>query len=322
MSKRTKAWFIATISISLMAFGLIIFAAALAVGGWDLGKLSASRLEPIDQEITDSFSSISIVGDSDNISFVISDDQKCRVEYYNRKNLTYSVSVSDGILSIGLDDTRKWYEHISFFTPSTQLTVYLSKTEYDALSVKSDTGDIDIPCGLGFGDVDISVSTGDISYLSQKSGNVSITVSTGDIYIEGGSFESLTLTASTGDMSIKSTSCSGDIVATTSTGEKEISDTTCKNLTLTADTGKTNLTNTVVSCTVTINADTGDVTLNECDANEIYIETSTGDVTGTLLSEKIFIPITSTGNISVPETLSGGKCKITTSTGDIEISIK
>ena len=37
------------------------------------------------------------------------------------------------------------------------------------------------------------------------------------------------------------------------------------------------------------------------DAAQISIKTSTGDVTGTLLSEKVFITETSTGNISVPK---------------------
>ena len=52
------------------------------------------------------------------------------------------------------------------------------------------------------------------------------------------------------------------------------------------------------------------------------VNTSTGDVNGTLLSEKIFITDTSTGRVSVPKTTSGGKCEITTSTGDINIGIK
>ena len=40
------------------------------------------------------------------------------------------------------------------------------------------------------------------------------------------------------------------------------------------------------------------------------------------LTEKIFIAKTDTGEIKVPETTSGGKCKITTDTGDIKIEIK
>ena len=38
-------------------------------------------------------------------------------------------------------------------------------------------------------------------------------------------------------------------------------------------------------------------------------------------NEKIFIAKASIGDVSVPETTAGGKCKITTDTGDIRISI-
>ena len=80
--------------------------------------------------------------------------------------------------------------------------------------------------------------------------------------------------------------------------------------------------NVVATGTISIKSDTGDVRFEGSDAIEISVKTDTGDVTGTLLSEKVFITETSTGSINVPKTTSGGKCEITTSTGDINISIK
>ena len=41
----------------------------------------------------------------------------------------------------------------------------------------------------------------------------------------------------------------------------------------------------------------------------------------TLLICSIFIAKTNTGDVKVPETTSGGKCEIKTSTGDIKIRI-
>ena len=65
---------------------------------------------------------------------------------------------------------------------------------------------------------------------------------------------------------------------------------------------------------------TGDIKLDKSDAAEIFIKTSTGNVTGTLLTEKVFITQTSTGNIKVPKSIKGGRCEITTSTGNIKIN--
>jgi hypothetical protein len=44
-------------------------------------------------------------------------------------------------------------------------------------------------------------------------------------------------------------------------------------------------------------------------------------VCGTLLSSKVFIIKTDTGDVDVPKSTVGGRCEITTSTGDVEISI-
>ena len=66
---------------------------------------------------------------------------------------------------------------------------------------------------------------------------------------------------------------------------------------------------------------TGDVRFDRCDAASLEIKTGTGDVTGSLCSEKVFIARSDTGHISVPETVNGGKCSITTDTGDIIITL-
>ena len=124
---------------------------------------------------------------------------------------------------------------------------------------------------------------------------------TGDVSIpEGFIFGSIDVTLSTGDVAC-SASANGPVTIKTSTG-----DVTCD------------------ACTagqLRIETSTGDVRLNTCDAESILIKTSTGDVTGTLRSEKVFLVKTSTGKVDVPESGSGGKCEITTSTGDIRIEL-
>ena len=54
----------------------------------------------------------------------------------------------------------------------------------------------------------------------------------------------------------------------------------------------------------------------------IYVETDTGDVRGTILTSKIFFAKSDTGDEDVPETTTGGICRIKTDTGDIKIRIK
>jgi DUF4097 and DUF4098 domain-containing protein YvlB len=106
------------------------------------------------------------------------------------------------------------------------------------------------------------------------------------------------------------------------TGETEITDLTCASLTTTGKTGELYMSNVIASGGFTIKRSTGDVEFEKCDAAELLITTSTGDVEGSLLTDKVFIHNTNTGEVQLPETVTGGKCKITSDTGDIEITIE
>ena len=51
------------------------------------------------------------------------------------------------------------------------------------------------------------------------------------------------------------------------------------------------------------------------------VSTDTGDVTGSLLSAKVFVVTTDTGTVQVPKSTAGGRCEISTDTGDIRITV-
>ena len=85
--------------------------------------------------------------------------------------------------------------------------------------------------------------------------------------------------------------------------------------------GDVSMKNVIAKGSITVKRDTGDVTFNKCDASELDILTDTGDVSGSLLSEKVFIYKTDTGDVNLPGTTTGGTCKRTTDTGDIDIRI-
>ena len=67
---------------------------------------------------------------------------------------------------------------------------------------------------------------------------------------------------------------------------------------------------------------TGDIIFENSDAAQIFVKTDTGNVMGSLVSEKVFITETKTGDVKVPQTTTGGKCEITTNTGNIAIDIQ
>ena len=140
--------------------------------------------------------------------------------------------------------------------------------------------------------------------------------------MEGITAGDLRLKVTTGRVDVTSADVKGDMEVTVSTGKAMLKNISCAGFQTTGSTGRITMENMICREKLTVVRSTGDVTLNGCDAAELEIETNTGNVKGTLLSEKIFFVKTSTGKTEVPETMTGGKCKVTTSTGDVIIQIQ
>ncbi len=320
MSKITKIWLI--IAASFVLVGCIIFGGVMTMLKWDFTKLSTDKYENHNYEIAEKFNTISIMTDTADILFVPSENQKTSVVCHEQKNAKHSVTVQNSKLVIEIVDARKWYEHIGINFGTPKITVYIPQGEYGALFVKSSTGNVEIPKEFKFENIDISESTGNVTNYASASENIIIKTSTGDIRVENVSANTLDLSVSTGGVMVCNVTCEGDVKITVSTGKKNLTNIECKNFVSNGNTGDISLNNVIAAEKFSIERSTGDVKFDGCDAAEIYVETDTGDVRGSLLTDKIFIVQADTGNVDVPKTVTGGKCEITTSTGDINISIK
>lgn len=320
MSKITKIWLI--IAASLVLIGCIVFGGAMTMLKWDFTKLSTVKYETNNYEITEKFKNISIVTDTADILFMPFENQKASVVCHEQKNMKHSVTVKDGTLVIEVVDTRKWYEHIGINFGTPKITVYIPQVEYGALFVKSSTGNVEIPKEFKFENIDISESTGNVTNYASASENIIIKTSTGNIRVENVSANTLDLSVSTGGVTVSNVTCEGDVKIKVSTGKTNLTNIECKNIVSNGNTGAISLKNVIAAENFLIERSTGDVKFDGCDAAEIFVETDTGDVRGSLLADKTFIVQTDTGNVDVPKTATGGKCEITTSTGDINIRIK
>lgn len=355
MTKRSTVF-----SIAVIVIGIVLMTVSLVSCGFDFKSLDSKDYVTNTHEITESFSGISIVSDNADITIVPTDSENASVVAFDRKKMTHEVSVKNGDLTIEIDDERKWYDHVNLFSFSTPaITVYLPLSEYGALSIDTDTGDVTIEKGFTFGGIDIKLSTGDVRCHSSSSDfikidadtsdvfvsdisakDVSISISTGDVDLNRCTFASINSRTSTGDQSASALSIENDFTVEVSTGDTNIEDVDCKSFTSIGSTGEISLKNVTATETLSIERRSGDVDLECCtagylsvktstgdvefdrsDAGEIYAKTSTGDVEGTLLTSKIFITSTNTGKIRVPSSTEGGKCEITTDTGDIEITV-
>ena len=319
MGRNIRLWLIT--AIGFIFIGTIILVGAMLLLKWDFMKFSTVKFQTNTYEINNRFHNISLNADTADISFIPSEDSCCKVVCFEKTNLKHSVTAENGTLNIHKADERKWYEHIGINFRSPKITVYLPAGEYGRLTIQTDTSDTKIAKDFKFESIDITQSTGDLISYASAVESIQIKASTGRITTEGISAKAIHLSTSTGTITASDIICEGDIATKVSTGKTNLTNITCKNLLSDGNTGDAVLNNVIAVEKFSIKRSTGDIKLDGCDAAEIFIITDTGDVRGTLLSDKVFIAQTDTGHVDVPKSVSGGRCEITTDTGNIKIAI-
>ena len=282
MGKPMKIWLIA--AALLIFVGLTVFAVSMSINGWDFTKLATEKYVTNTYELSEDFSGINVITDTADVILMPSDDGKAKVVCYEDEKEKHTVNISNGTLLVEITDTKVWYEHIGIGFKAPKITVYLPEGEFADLAIETDTGDVDIPNGFGFNKIFVSVSTGDVTVSGVK--------------------------------------CSGEISVNVSTGNVKLTDTTCKNVVSNGSTGDITFKTFIAAEKITVERSTGDVSFDGADAKELSVKTDTGDVTGSLLTEKVFITKSDTGDIEVPKTVNGGRCEISSDTGDIRIRIQ
>lgn len=271
------------IGIILIIAGSLLFSFVMQNLSWNFKALSTVKYEQVISEMPATFKEVSVCADTADVTILPHDKDVCRVEIYEDTRERFVVETHGDRLVVSPQETKKWYNNFDINFETSSFTIYLPLGEYNKLNVNLSTGDVKVSDNLKFQ-------------------NINITTSTGDIYLENLSASSLNLTVSTGKVTL--------------------SDIKCKNLVSNGSTGKLIMEKVIVTEKMAVTRSTGQLHFESCDAAEIVIKTDTGDVSGSLLSDKVFTAKTDTGRISVPKTTTGGKCEITTDTGDIDITIK
>ena len=314
-----KNWMI--VGAVLIVMGITVFTVAMTANDWDFKNLSTVKYETNEHEISESFSDISIDTDTSDVILLPSESGECKVVCVEEEKIKHTVSVENGILTIKAVNERKWYDNIGIGFGTTSITVYLPENEYESLAISESTGKVDLPQGIAFDSINIKTSTGDVECLSSVNGEMKIKASTGSIKLEKLTAGAISLEVTTGRVTVSDVSCEGEISVKVSTGKTTMTNVTCKKLSSTGDTGDVKLENVIAVDSFFIMRDTGDVHFVRSDAENIFVQTDTGDVRGSLLTKKVFLTDSATGDIEVPKTTEGGKCEIITDTGDIKINV-
>lgn len=319
MNTATKILII--IAILLILLGGIAFVIIMSANNWSFSKLGTESFKTVNKKISAPFDDIQINASVADIVFVISDDESCNVTFFDRQDAQHSAEVANNTLVIDAVDQQKWYEQISFSFKSPKITVALPRSEYSSIIIKNKTGNVTLPNSFAFKSIDIATSTGNISCSASANKAIKLTASTGNISMNNVTAEDISISTTTGGITLSSAVCKGTVDISVKTGDSRLTEVSCKSLVSTGSTGNMHLNNVIAEEAFSIERSTGDVCFDLSDANDITIKTSTGKIKGSLLSDKIFIAKTNTGSVNVPQTVTGGKCVVTSGTGNITIEI-
>ncbi len=318
MSKSTKI--ILIIATVCTISGLVIAIVSGAFIGFDFNRLNTQKYVDKVYTVTEDFDSIDIKNINADLQFVLTENE-CRLECRQSDKITYDVTVENGVLKVKCIDEREWYDHIGIYFEKERVKVYLPKNSFKNLKIFSSSGNVNLSEEFNFGNITIKTNTGNISLNSKASEAAEIESDTGNVTVNSISPEKLYCKTDTGNIALEKI-VAGSMDLESDTGNVKLSAVQCSDLDIETNTGNIINKNVVADGKASLSSDTGNVKFDGCDAGELIIETDTGNVKGTLLSDKVFITKTDTGSVKVPETTSGGKCKITTDAGDIKIEIK
>ena len=202
-----------------------------------------TKYETNTYEVGKAFSDISMTTDTADIIFALSDDGKCKVECYEEENAKHSVTVENDVLIVKTN--KSWYDYIGYDFGSSKITVYLPKTEYNALFINESTGNVEIPKDYLFDNVDISLSTGDVNFCASVSRLAKIKAITGNICVENTSAGALELSVTTGKVTVSGVTCRDNITVDVVTGSAYLTDSSCRSVISSVITGSISLNNVI-----------------------------------------------------------------------------
>lgn len=290
------------VAAAMIAVGLFGGLVVLATMNFDFKDLNNIEWETNTYAVEEKFENISIKGDEAGVSLALSEDGSCKVVCTEAEHVYNVIGVKNKTLSIERVDERKWNEYIGIFINEIELTVYLPKADYEKLTINNSSGSVEIPAGFTFSEAEVVNSSGHISFAADVKGDLTVENTSGGIDIAS--------VLAGRNMDVKGTS-----------GSIDVSDVKCVNLTVENSSGRVDCENVIAAEEIFIKNSSGGIELEKCDASNLKLKATSGSIKGTLLSEKTFLADASSGRVDVPRTTTGGVCEVTTSSGNISMSI-
>lgn len=300
MKKSEKTALITAAAMIFVGIGAAV--GAMAAMGFDFSKLGEASFGTKTAAVDEVFHNISVSGEDCDVRFYPSESGRAEVICRVRENTAYDVGVKDDTLCIKRQEELCRLRYIGIYRDEAAINVYLPESDYRSLAVNTRSGDITIPEEFRFESVNLKSNSGEIEMSASFGGDLSAMSESGDIHIAGTALGFLSAQSSSGEIAVEKVNAEEYIQAKTKSGDIGFSQV-------------------IAEDNIHAESVSGDIKLKGSDAKELWLKSHSGDVTGTLLTGKVFLTDTASGSVSVPKSASGGKCAISTKSGDIDFKI-
>lgn len=337
------------ISAAAVVVGLGIAAGALGAtwrdsktdseSRYDLSALDTNEHEARNYKMDKKFSNIKISDSSNTVRILPTKEKTCRVDCYESKDTHYDVRVENETLSITRRDRHGFINFVVFDFENHALTVYLPEREYGDIDISTSSGDVEFGGAFTADKVNIDTASGDMKVSTLTCKKLTANGASADIELNTVNCEELSAKTASGEiefddvtareLSVRSTSggielddvTARELSVSSTSGDIDLRNVRTDSLKTTTSSGEVELENVLVDGKMSLESTSGDIGLERCDAAELKISSTSGSVYGSLLTGKTFIAHSTSGDIDIPRTDNGGRCEVSTTSGDITLFV-
>ena len=318
MTKTTKRLLTAAVILLISGLGLCLLAAALA--GFDLTRLDTEESVGRTQTISEPFDSLSIDLASHAVRLLPAEDGLCRVIWRENTDQPLRAAVEDGVLRVSQPGLESFhFLSFSWGWADYTLTVYLPGESYRDLTVRTTSGDVELPADFRFQTLRLESTSGDLVCLAQADESLSMESTSGDLTLSGAAPARAELSTTSGSITLSA--CRVPVLeAGAVSGDIRLEGCRGESLRLSATSGSLKLVDTAFSGPARLDTVSGEIELDAFDAGSLTASATSGSVTGTLSGGKVFRYETVSGRVSLPAPdPGGGDCFLETVSGDIDL---
>jgi hypothetical protein len=320
--------------------GLLLCFGVLLALGFDFTRLDTTGTNAGTVELTEKFAPddlyaitvIDVDGASCDVTVSPSPDGKFRVVYDVPGYVDVTATVDgDRLVVIGLDTLSRqpWYKQIRLsLREHMGITVYVPvynlRRNYDALNVRTDSGNITVWGGIIAEDAQITTNSGDVDFRIDTNKSLTITTDSGDVKLSTSETSTLSVTTDSGDMHLSYVSVNGSADLRTDSGDISSSHVTLAgSLMTTSDSGDLDMILTEAAF-FTAKTGSGDIALAQGGGTvTMLLQTGSGDVDVMAASVYDLYVSTGSGKVKVEHhrrvDVEYSNCKVFTGSGDINI---